>query len=84
MSAADKSIARISRSIEAAMSEEYESLPGRVDSVSRLSYILGLQRASVIIEEEITKEGIGAEDVLPKQRGRNNTKKVSGGNRGIS
>jgi hypothetical protein len=44
----------LSGAISAAFSEQSKSnLPGKVDSVSRLSYVLGLRRALEIVMEEI-------------------------------
>jgi hypothetical protein len=52
--AAKRIVLRLSGAISAAFSEHYKSgLPGKVDSVSRLSYVLGLRRALEIVMEEI-------------------------------
>lgn len=56
MSAARKSVRRITRLIVAALTEESKEIPGKVDSVSRLAYLLGLDRSIKIIMEEIKKE----------------------------
>ena len=56
MNAARKSVRRITRLIVAALTEESKEIPGKVDSVSRLAYLLGLDRSIKIIMEEIKKE----------------------------
>ena len=56
MSAARKSVRRITRLIVAALTEESKEIPGKVDSVSRLAYLLGLDRSIKIIMEELKKE----------------------------
>jgi len=56
LSAARKSVRRITRLIVAALTEESKEIPGKVDSVSRLAYLLGLDRSIKIIMEEIKKE----------------------------
>lgn len=55
--AARRIIARLSGAISAAFSEQSnEKFPGKVDSVSRLSYVLGLRRALEIVMEEVNSE----------------------------
>jgi hypothetical protein len=66
----------MSTAIAAAMSEEYDTLPGKVDSATRLSYLLGLQRAIQIIEDEIGKGETIKKDVLTKQRRASDTREV--------
>lgn len=52
--AAKRIVSRLSGAISAAFSEQAgEKFPGKVDSVSRLSYVLGLRRALEIVMEEI-------------------------------
>lgn len=70
--AARRSIYRLEMAINAAVSEEYDTLPGRVDSATRLSYLLGLQRAIDILKDEVRK----GSNVLSEQRRRNNIPKV--------
>lgn len=40
-----------------ALTEDYGKSPGKVDTMSRLSYVLGLQKALEILMEEIKAEG---------------------------
>jgi len=62
--AAKRIVSRLSGAISAAFSEQSKSnLPGKVDSVSRLSYVLGLRRALEIVMEEIN-----ANDSKPKNQ----------------
>ena len=42
-----------------ALTEDYGKSPGRVDTMSRLSYVLGLQKALEILMEEIKAESKG-------------------------
>ena len=56
MSAAKKSAKRITALIMAALTENSKDVPGKVDSVTRLSYLLGLDRSIKILIEEIKKE----------------------------
>lgn len=56
MSASRRSARRITRLIVAALTEEAKEIPGKVDSVTRLAYLLGLDRSIKIIMEEIKKE----------------------------
>jgi hypothetical protein len=52
--AAKRIVARLSGAISAAFTEHSgDKFPGKVDSVSRLSYVLGLRRALEIVMEEI-------------------------------
>lgn len=66
--AASRSIYRLEMAINAALSEEYDTLPGRVDSATRLSYLLGLQRAIDILKDEIKK---GNHVLSERRRGSN-------------
>ena len=62
--AAKRIVLRLSGAISAAFGEQSKgSLPGKVDSVSRLSYVLGLRRALEIVMEEIN-----ADDSRPKNQ----------------
>lgn len=70
--AASRSIYRLEMAIKAAISEEYDTLPGRVDSATRLSYLLGLQRAIDILKDEVEK----GNHVLSEQRRGSNRPKV--------
>jgi hypothetical protein len=72
-SAADRSVKRLRMAIKIALSDEYDTLPGKVDSATRLSYLLGLQKAVEIIEYEIKKEG---DHVLAEQRRGDNSRKI--------
>lgn len=54
--AAERAIKRIKSSIKVALEDEYDTLPGKVDSATRLSYLLGLQKAVEIIEKEIERD----------------------------
>ena len=56
MSAANRSAKRISALIIAALTDDSKDVPGRVDSVTRLSYLLGLDRSIKILMEEMKKE----------------------------
>jgi hypothetical protein len=56
LSASRRSARRITGLIVAALTEEAKEIPGKVDSVTRLAYLLGLDRSIKIIMEEIKKE----------------------------
>lgn len=67
LSAAKKSAKRIASLILAALTEETKDIPGKVDSVTRMSYLLGLDRSIKIIMEEIEKEShetVGKTDII--------------------
>jgi hypothetical protein len=48
---------RIASAVSKALTEDYGKSPGKVDTMSRLSYVLGLQKALEILMEEIKAEG---------------------------
>lgn len=50
---------RIASAVSQALTEDYRKAPGKVDTMSRLSYVLGLQKALEILMEEIKAEGKG-------------------------
>lgn len=72
-SPAERSLKRLRMAIKIALSDEYDTLPGKVDSATRLSYLLGLQKAIEIIEYEMKK---GDEHVLAEQRRGDNHREV--------
>jgi acyl carrier protein len=53
---ATKAAKRLAVAISTALTEKYDRSPGKVDSMSRVSYVLGLQKALSILMEEIKAE----------------------------
>jgi acyl carrier protein len=53
---ATKTAKRLAVAISTALTEKYDRSPGKVDSMSRVSYVLGLQKALSILMEEIKAE----------------------------
>lgn len=60
---ATRAAKRLAVAISTALTEKYDKSPGRVDSMSRVSYVLGLQKALSILMEEIKAEN-GKKDIL--------------------
>jgi hypothetical protein len=56
LSAAKRSAKRISALILAALTEHKGDMPGKVDSATRLAYLMGLDKSIKIIMEEAKKE----------------------------
>jgi hypothetical protein len=53
---ATRAARRLSSAISTALTESYDRAPKRLDSMSRVSYVLGLQKALSILMEEIKHE----------------------------
>lgn len=53
---ATRAAKRIASTVSSALTEDYKISIGKVDAVSRVSYVLGLQKALSILMEEIRIE----------------------------
>jgi len=61
LSAAKRSVRRITELINAALTEHKGDMPGKVDSATRLAYLMGLDKSIKIIMEETRRDEHGAE-----------------------